>query len=176
MFWKRKYGACSFSDDQSYTWKREISQSHSMFKSQSTYMFDGDPHSKSDSILFNEPRLILAKCTSHKPTSEYSCEAKMQNKDIENLTLGCLYSSLLAWLVGGMLIAILVAMSKLWQGKTSLRTYRHMARTKAISSKFRLIPLMACIVWVGKSYPINPVEVDAVTSTLAGAISYYVPE
>ena len=51
-----------------------------------------------------------------------------------------------------------------------------MVVTKAFISKFKLIPLIACIVWVGKSYPTNPVEVDVVTSTLAGANSQYVPD
>ena len=139
-------------------------------------MIGGDPPPKSVSILFDNPGSILARCSSHKLTSAYSCEAKMQNKEIENLTLGCLHSSLFAWLMGSMLIAIVVAMSKLWRGKIFLRTYRHMARTKAIASKFKMIPLMACLIWVGKSYPTNPVEVDAIASTLAGAISQYVPD
>jgi hypothetical protein len=39
--------------------------------------------------------------------------------------------------------------------------------------KLRLILLMsiASIVWVGKSTPTNPVEVDAIVSTLDGAIN-----
>ncbi len=35
---------------------------------------------------------------------------------------------------------------------------------------------IASIVWVGKSTPTNPVEVDAIVSTLDGAINQHVPD
>jgi hypothetical protein len=40
----------------------------------------------------------------------------------------------------------------------------------------KLCFMIACIVLVGKATPTNPVEVDAVTSTLTGAISKYVQD
>ena len=82
--------------------------------------------------------------------------------------------SVLTRLVLGLLIGILVAargLSKLWQERTAVHLKRRMAMTKAVTNQFKLILLMASIVWVGKSYPTNPVEVDAVKSTLAGSIS-----
>ena len=82
--------------------------------------------------------------------------------------------SVLTRLVLGLLIGILVAargLSKLWQERTAVHSKRRMAMTKAVTNKFKLILLMACIVWVGKSYPTNPVEVDPGASILPDAIS-----
>ena len=89
------------------------------------------------------------------------------------LTFDYLYMSLISWQVLGTLISMMVArgISQVWQGNKSTQKSRHTTKTKANTNGLKLILLMACIFWMGKSYPTNPVEVDAVASTLAGAIS-----